>query len=125
MFGSRGDRLVFGLPGNPVSSFVGFELFVRPALRKMMGDGEPGPTFVSLPLAAPLAAKNDRPTYAPARLETSDGLRVRAGEWFGSADLRALLTADALICLPPGAVQYKSGDTLPTLSFDGDGLRMP
>ena len=61
LFGSRGDRLVFGLPGNPVSSFVGFELFVRPALRKMMGHEVTGPTFVSVRLAAPFAATNDRP----------------------------------------------------------------
>src|SRR5207244_3350734 len=36
-FGTRGDTMVFGLPGNPVSSFCGFELFVRPAIRKMAG----------------------------------------------------------------------------------------
>jgi molybdopterin molybdotransferase len=115
LFGSRGDRLVFGLPGNPVSSFVGFELFVRPALRKMTGDGNPGPAFVALPLAGGFAAKNDRPTFAPARLDSTDGLRVRPGDWFGSADLRGLLTAEALVSLPAGAVQYAAGDTLPTL----------
>ena len=114
-FGSRGDRLVFGLPGNPVSSFVGFELFVRPALRKMMGDGNPGPTFVPLPLAAAFSATNDRPTYAPARLETNGGLRVRPGEWFGSADLRGLLTADSLVSLPAGPVAYQAGEPVPVL----------
>jgi molybdopterin molybdotransferase len=115
LFGSRGDRLVFGLPGNPVSSFVGFELFVRPVLRKMMGDGEPAPKFVPVPLAVPFETRNDRPTYAPARIETKDGLRVRPQNWFGSADLRGLLTADALVSLPAGAAQYKVGEVLPTL----------
>jgi molybdopterin molybdotransferase len=115
LFGSRGDRLVFGLPGNPVSSFVGFELFVRPALRKMMGDHDPGPTFVPVPLAAAFSAKNDRPTYAPARLEATDGLRVRLADWFGSADLRGLLMADALVSLPAGPVEYAAGETIPTL----------
>lgn len=115
LFGSRSDRLVFGLPGNPLSSFVGFELFVRPALRQMMGHAMPGPVLVPVPLAMPFAAKNDRPTYAPARIEVTDGLRVRPGEWFGSADLRGLLTADALVRLPAGAAEWKVGDPLPTL----------
>jgi molybdopterin molybdotransferase len=115
LFGSRGDRLVFGLPGNPVSSFVGFELFVRPALRKMTGHAIPGPVFIPVPLAAAFAATNDRPTFAPARLEVSNGLRVRPGETFGSADLRSLLTADALISLPAGSVEGLAGDPLPTL----------
>jgi molybdopterin molybdotransferase len=115
LFGGRGDRLVFGLPGNPVSSFVGFELFVRPALRKMMGHAIPGPAFVPVPLAVPFAAKNDRPTYAPARIEVMDGLRIRPGEWFGSADLRGLLTADALVSLPAGAPEWNVGEPLPTL----------
>lgn len=115
LFGSRESTLVFGLPGNPVSSFVGFELFVRPALRKMMGDAIPGPILVPVPLAAPLTARNDRPTYAPARLETAHGFRVRPGNWFGSADLRGLLTADALVSISAGNVELAAGEPLPTL----------
>ena len=42
-FSTRGSTLVFGLPGNPVSSFVGFELFVRPALAALQGASEPRP----------------------------------------------------------------------------------
>ena len=44
-FGVRGQTLVFGLPGNPVSSLVGFELFVRPALQALQGASDPGPDF--------------------------------------------------------------------------------
>jgi molybdopterin molybdotransferase len=44
-FGVRGETLVFGLPGNPVSSLVGFELFVRPALRALQGSPEPLPRY--------------------------------------------------------------------------------
>jgi molybdopterin molybdotransferase len=114
-FGTRGRRLVFGLPGNPVSSFVGFELFVRPALRKVMGHAIPGPVLVPVPLAGPYAANHDRPTYAPARVELMEELRVRPGEWFGSADLRGLLAADALVSLPAGAGAWNAGEPLPTL----------
>jgi molybdopterin molybdotransferase len=117
-FGTRGEKLVFGLPGNPLSSFVGFELFVRPALRKLAGHADPGPTFVPLPLTAPLVTENDRPTYTPARLEvTSSGLGVRPAPWFGSADLRAFLTADALLQLPAGPVNYAAGAAVPALLF--------
>jgi molybdopterin molybdotransferase len=115
LFGTKDTKLVFGLPGNPVSSFVGFELFVRPALRKMMGHAEPGPMFVPIQLAAPLRAKSDRPTFAPAKLEWTGGLRLRPTDWFGSADLRGLLAADALMSLPAGAVELAAGDPLPAL----------
>jgi molybdopterin molybdotransferase len=115
LFGTKDAKIVFGLPGNPVSSFVGFELFVRPALRKMMGHAEPGPTFMQIPLAGPLRNKSDRPTYVPGRLDTRDGIRVAATDWFGSADLRGLLVADALIRLPDGPVELKKDDPVPTL----------
>ncbi|HET6573511.1 MAG TPA: gephyrin-like molybdotransferase Glp [Fimbriiglobus sp.] len=109
LFGTRGDKLVFGLPGNPVSSFVCFELFVRPALRALAGHRDPGPNTATLPLCEPLSAKNDRPTFHPAKLE---GTAVRPLPWFGSADLRALLTADALLVLPPGEVRYEPGQPI-------------
>ena len=119
LFGTRGETLVFGLPGNPVSSFVGFELFIRPALRKMGGHAIFGPTFVPVPLAADLTADNDRPTYAPATLKwTPDGLRVDPAGWFGSADLRGLLETDALIRLPAGAVSHSAGSAVPTLALN-------
>ena len=72
LFGTKGDTLVFGLPGNPVSAFVCFELFVRPALRVLAGHADPGPVTTSLPLAEGIAEANDRPTYRPAKLELGD-----------------------------------------------------
>ena len=51
-FAVRGATLVFGLPGNPVSSLVGFELFVRPALRALQGARDSGPEFLPGRLAA-------------------------------------------------------------------------
>jgi molybdopterin molybdotransferase len=118
LFGTRGPTLVFGLPGNPVSSYVCFELFVRPALRKLSGYAITGPAFGETPLAADLKTRNDRPTYLPGRMEvTADGTRVRAAAWFGSADLRALVSADALIRVPPGDVALSAGTPAPTLKL--------
>jgi molybdopterin molybdotransferase len=110
LFGTRGDALVFGLPGNPVSAFVCFELFVRPALRALAGDPDPGPKTARVPLAEPLAESNDRPTYRPAKLEAADaGWVVRPLPWAGAPDLRGLLPADALLALPAGDARHDRG----------------
>jgi molybdopterin molybdotransferase len=115
-----GPTLVFGLPGNPVSSFVCFELFVRPALRRLGGHADPGPRLVPAALAEDFAYRTDRPTYHPARLETSDrGWRVRPVPWFGSADLRGLTRANALLVFPPGDHRHQAGQTFQVLSLDG------
>lgn len=106
LFGTRDGTLVFGLPGNPVSAFVCFELFVRPALLKLAGHRVSALKPRKLPLTAPLMAKHDRPTYHPATLDESG---VTPLPWFGSADLRALLTAEAFIVLPEGTMDYAPG----------------
>ncbi|MBA4065560.1 MAG: molybdenum cofactor biosynthesis protein [Isosphaera sp.] len=116
LFGTRGDALVFGLPGNPVSAFVCFELFVRPALRKMLGHADPGPVTVSVPLAEGVAEVNDRPTYRPAKLEPAEvGWAVRPLPWLGAPDLRGLQPADALIVLPPGEARLDRGTPVPVI----------
>lgn len=116
LFGTRGSTLVFGLPGNPASSFVGFELFVGPAIRQLAGHIAPGPNFVSVPLGTPMVADNNRPTYAPGRLRwASTGPVVDALPWFGSADLRGLTEANALLSLPSGAIDWPAGQIVSTL----------
>jgi molybdopterin molybdotransferase len=105
-------RLVFGLPGNPVSSLVCFELFVRPALERLAGYG-PIDRRVSARLTAPFAHRGDRPTWHPARLETSDGGdEVLPLRWQGSADLRTLAGANALASFPAGDRQYAPGEVV-------------
>jgi molybdopterin molybdotransferase len=113
--------LVFGLPGNPVSSLVCFELFVRPALRCLLGHAECLPPLVPLPLAGDFPYASDRPTYHPARLQTGpDGWQVRPLPWFGSADLRALAEANALVLFPAGNHQHRAGQRLPVLALGED-----
>jgi molybdopterin molybdotransferase len=106
--------LVFGLPGNPVSSFVAFELFVRPAIRTLHGDPDGVPLFEPLPLAADFSYSTDRPTYHPATVSDHS---VRPVEWRGSPDLRALTLADALCLLPAGERIHKAGDLVPTYQW--------
>ena len=106
--------LVFGLPGNPVSSLVCFELFVRPALRRLLGIVDAVPPTVPLPLAEPLTYATDRPTYLPARVDIgSTGWQVRAVPWQGSADLRGLARTNALIVVKAGEHRLAAGQVVP------------
>jgi molybdopterin molybdotransferase len=119
LFGTKGQTLVFGLPGNPVSAYVCFELFVRPALRLLAGHAAPGPRLTRLPLAEGVAEVNDRPTYRPAALELGDeGYRVRPLPWLGAPDLRGLQPADALLVLPPGESRLSVGQLASVVLLD-------
>jgi molybdopterin molybdotransferase len=116
LFGTKGKVLVFGLPGNPVSAFVCFELFVKPALRVLAGHAHAGPVMSEVPLTEALAATNDRPTYQPAKLErTASGPAVQPLAWGGAPDLRSLVSADALLALPAADVRYDPGQTGPVV----------
>ncbi len=119
-FGTRGDTLgdalVFGLPGNPVSSLVGFELFARPGIRLMMGK-PPGTQLLSAKLAVDFAHRGDRPTYHPAKLALSaDGWEATPVPWFGSPDLRAIASANAFVVFAPGERKYARGETVQALA---------
>lgn len=91
--------LVFGLPGNPVSSLVGFQLFVRSALRLMAGGQVDDDGSVWASLASDHQTRGDRPTYWPGQLIAgSTATRtVLPLQWNGSSDLLALGKADGLI----------------------------
>jgi molybdopterin molybdotransferase len=103
-FGTRGETLAFGLPGNPVAAFVCFELFVRTALRARSGESAPRPRFLRLPLAAGLRGGGDRTVFRPARMiADAAGTRVEALRWNGSGHLAALVGIDGWIVQPEGA----------------------
>ncbi len=115
---SDSPTLVFGLPGNPVSSLVCFHVFVAPALAKLAGrDGASAETF-SVELAAEFEHRGPRPTYHPVRLEV-DGDRRRATplHWHGSSDLRTLAEANGLALFPGGDRHYSEGDTVECMHF--------
>jgi molybdopterin molybdotransferase len=116
--GDDPPHLVFGLPGNPVSAMVCFELFVRPALRALMAL-PPGPPFVQASLAEDFAYRTDRPTYHPARLWSTEGRwLVQPVPWFGSPDLRAVAAANAFVVFPEGDHRHGAGETFPVLCVE-------
>jgi molybdopterin molybdotransferase len=106
------STLVFGLPGNPASSLVCFELFVRPAL--MILAGQPRDAWhmprASARLTAPVKEAADRPVYLPCRLEgTPNALSATPLPWTGSSDLRGFAGANAYIALPAGGGVHAAG----------------
>jgi molybdopterin molybdotransferase len=118
-FGTRNQTLVFGLPGNPVSSFVCFELFVRLAIRRLRGHDDAGPDWVRAVLTENFAYRSDRPTYHPAWLDAGEqGWRVRAVPWFGSPDLRGLRRANALMLFEPNQGERREGNIYPVMRID-------
>jgi molybdopterin molybdotransferase len=115
--------LVFGLPGNPASSLVCFELFVRPALGILAG--RPRHQWhrprVAARLAAAAQAPPDRPVYLPCRLASdAAGWRAEPLPWTGSSDLVGLAVADGLVALPAGAGTLPVGTVVEMLLLDTD-----
>jgi len=108
---SSGPCYVFGLPGNPVSSMVCFEIFARTALRRLMGHPEPLPKPVSATLQHKFSFRGDRQTYHPCQLEwTNSGPTAKIGTWHGSADLRSTVETNGLAVFTPGETDVAAGD---------------
>ncbi len=109
-FGRRGDTLWIGLPGNPVSSAVGFHLFVRHALDLLEGNAEPGSPRVTARLLRDLKAPGPRESYRDARLTIHAGeLRADPLSTRGSHDIAAHAGANALIRQPAGSAALAAG----------------
>jgi len=113
LFGRAGDCLVFGLPGNPVSVMVCFELFVRPTILKMLGQKRIHRPMVKVVLDQDVKHRGDRRSYVCANLRVVDGAYhavVRGPQ--GSGILRSISLANALLVLPEDSPAPKAGDTV-------------
>jgi molybdopterin molybdotransferase len=116
--GKRDGCLVIGLPGNPVSSFTGFAIFVAPVLRLMMGYAEWENARVFAALDAPISVRPGRTTYHLARLRwAEDGLHVARTETTGSADVLSMVRANGFLITPEQGGEFAAGDTLPVLPW--------
>jgi molybdopterin molybdotransferase len=109
-FGVRGATLVFGLPGNPVSSLVGFELFVRPALLALQGAAEPGPSWQPGRLAAPVRRNRERDQLVRARRRLDrDAVELEPVPGDESHMIARAARADALVLVPRGEGELAAG----------------
>ena len=109
-FGVRGATLVFGLPGNPVSSLVGCELFVKPALLALQGASAPGPHFAAGRLGATVLRNAARDDLLRARSEvTEDGVVLEPVAGQESHMIVRAAEADALVLVPRGDGELRAG----------------
>ena len=119
-FATRGTTLVFGLPGNPVSSLVGALLFVVPALRALQGASDPAPRFERATLGAAARRNPQRDDFQRARLEVDGGRAVLLPvEGQESHMIVRAAAADALVHVPRGEGELSAGTEARYLPLGG------
>lgn len=111
---------LFGLPGNPVSSFVTFELFVRPVLRRLRGDpGDQGRVITRATLADPVRKSAPRRAFIRVRLEDRpEGPVAHLAGGQGSHQLSALALADGLAIIEEGPAEVPAGTAVEVIRLD-------
>jgi molybdopterin molybdotransferase len=110
VFGVLGNKFIFGLPGNPVSSFVQFELLVKPLLLKMTGH-DYRPLTLRLPLAVEYKRRRSgRLSWLPVSINEQG--EVVPLEYHGSAHINALTLAHGLVPVPIGKTILEKGETV-------------
>ena len=108
-FGEYKQILFIGLPGNPVSSFVGFEVFVRPALQRLRGASNGGRQTIRVRCAEQIDS-DGRESYLRAQVQEEDGtLIARLTGHQGSGNLHSLVQANALLIIPAGVKCVPAG----------------
>jgi molybdopterin molybdotransferase len=117
-FGVRGDTLVFGLPGNPVSALVGCELFVKPALRALQATTDPRPRFQPGRLGESLRRNEARDDLVRARTRV-DGDAIVLDPLAGQEShmIARAAGADALVHVPRGAGEVAAGASVSWLQL--------
>jgi molybdopterin molybdotransferase len=120
VFATCRHRLVFGLPGNPVSTMVTFELFVLPAIDLLSG-GVPRPVPIfRAKLATPVHEKGPMTHFLPARIEWEGReARVEQLRWQGSGDIVALALANGFLVVSPERPDIAAGELVDVLPRRG------
>ncbi|MBW6490014.1 MAG: molybdopterin molybdotransferase MoeA [Lentimicrobium sp.] len=108
VFGVKGNKFLFGLPGNPVSSYVQFELLVKQLAFRLMGHTYK-PMIVKLPMAADFTRKKGiRKSFMPVKIN-SEG-KIEPLEYHGSAHIHAYEGADGIMAIEIGETKIISGE---------------
>ena len=111
VFGKCGEKFVFGLPGNPVSTMVTFELFVAPAVDLLSGAEARSLPIVEARLVEALDEKPGVTHFLPARMEGQGAEReVKALKWQGSGDVSALGRANCFVVVPAEKEKIEAGE---------------
>ena len=114
VFGRARGKYFFGLPGNPVSTMVTFELFALLAIELLGGEKEPALRFSSAVLTTPFRHKPGLTRFLPAAL-SSDGSSVTPVRWQGSGDVFAVARANAFLVAEFEREAWDTGDSIRVL----------
>ena len=114
VFGRARERFFFGLPGNPLSTAVTFEVFARAALELLSGIAEPALHIVEAHLTQELIEKGGLTRFLPAILDNGMA-EVTPIHWKGSSDVPSLARSNAFIIAAPDREHYQEGDAVPVL----------
>jgi molybdopterin molybdotransferase len=111
VFGRAGEKFFFGLPGNPVSTMVTFELFARPAIVALGGGEFEVPVFLRARLSQPFQQKTGLTVFLPGRVARVAGEPVvDLVSWQGSGDLVGVAAANSFVVVHPDQTNLAAGD---------------
>jgi molybdopterin molybdotransferase len=120
LFGTLGNQPYFGLPGNPAAAAATFELFVRPALRRLGGEQAGLAATRSGRLVETVRGDHKRQAFLWCRLEwRGDGYQVRVAQRQGSGQTRSLQGANALLSVPAGVETVAAGSLVEVQLLEG------
>jgi len=114
VFGSASGKFFFGLPGNPSSTMVTFEIFARAALELLAGEEEIALPMPYARLTREFHHRIGLTRFLPARL-SADGGTVTPVDWHGSGDIPALTRANAYLVADPDRAEYERGEWIRVL----------
>ncbi len=114
VFGAIGDKKFFGLPGNPGSTMVTFEIFARAALERISGIAEPALPLLRARLTREFKHRVGLTRFLPACL-SAEGSSVEPIPWQGSGDIPAIARANAFVVADEGRESWSAGDDIQVL----------
>ncbi len=118
-FATKGETLVFSLPGNPVSTMVTFEMFVRPALRKLQGVTPAIPPLHRAVLAEATRTRPERVQFLRVHVRSEGGRLVASSSGDQNTGiLRTMVRANGIVILPAGRERFDAGDEVDVLLLD-------
>jgi len=107
LFGQKENQFFLGVPGNPVSSFIQFQMLLKPFINKLMGNNDRF-TDLQLELAKDFKRKNaKRLSFEPVII---NGNKVELANYNGSADITSLVQADGVMIVEKGVFEIKKGE---------------
>ncbi len=115
VFGQARGKFIFGLPGNPASTMVTFELFARSAIELLGGQTEVALPLLWSKLAVDLRVRPGLTRFLPAAL-SADGSEIRPVKWTGSSDVPAMARANAFLVTEPERESWTAGEMIRVLA---------